>query len=255
VRPITLLLMVMAAALLLASGVAWAVTKTCPPAPKVCAGTSGADVLKSTSKDNNMEAKGGNDTYTNFARGNVGKDVISDTGGRDKLLLTNYLRSEAKARTLDANKNGKVDSVVIFLGKGRQHWVAISGFYDDTRSKPPFRRGPGYIEVIQTKKSSPSQPSNSSQPSNTITGNYAGGRNTGGFLSLECYTFYPNRTVELRHGGLPAVNDTGNYQGDAKGGQIRWNSGRVSSVVAQGDGSLLINGLRVTPIKKHCKSL
>jgi len=240
--------MVLAAALLSASGVAWAVTKTCPPDPKVCAGTSGADVLKSTSKDNNMKAKGGNDTYTNFVRSNVGKDKIKDTGGRDKLVLTDYLKSEVKTRSLDANKNGKVDSVVFFLGKGSQNWVALLGFYDDTRSKPPFRRGPGYIEGIQTKKSS-------SNTSNTITGNYAGGRSSGGSLSLECYTFYPNRTVELRHGGLPAVNDTGYYKGDATGGQISWNSGRVSSVVAQSDGSLIISGIKVTPIKQHCKSL
>jgi hypothetical protein len=37
-RRITLLLMVMASTLLVASGVAWAVTKTCPPQP-------GEDVL------------------------------------------------------------------------------------------------------------------------------------------------------------------------------------------------------------------
>jgi hypothetical protein len=57
-RRIALLLMVMASTLLVASGVAWAVTKTCPPAPKECKGTSGADVLKSTSKDNNMGGRG-----------------------------------------------------------------------------------------------------------------------------------------------------------------------------------------------------
>jgi hypothetical protein len=88
-RRIVLLLMVMASTLLLASGVAWAVTKTCPPAPKNCTGTGGADVLKSTSKNNYMVGKEGNDTYTHFVRGNSGRDGIYDSGGRDKLLLTN----------------------------------------------------------------------------------------------------------------------------------------------------------------------
>ena len=73
-RRIALLLMVMASTLLVASGVAWAVTKTCPPAPKKCNGTSGADVLKSTSKNNDMLGKGGNDTYTNFVKGSSGLD-------------------------------------------------------------------------------------------------------------------------------------------------------------------------------------
>jgi hypothetical protein len=63
-RRITLLLMVMATALLAVSGVAWAVTKTCPPLPQKCTGTTGADVLKSTSQDNGMLGGAGNDTYT-----------------------------------------------------------------------------------------------------------------------------------------------------------------------------------------------
>ena len=250
-RHITLLLMVMATALLAASGVAWAVTKTCPPDPKACVGTNGADVLKSTSKDNNMLGKGGNDTYTNFVRGNVGKDVIKDTRGSDKLLLTNYSQSEVKARKLDTNKNNKADSVVLYLGQGGKHWVGILGFYDDARSKPPFRRGPGYIEVIRTKGSS-SGPSNPSNPSkNTITGDYVGTRTIVGAsppTSTECYSFYSDHTVELRHNGLPTVNLTGIYQGDATGGKIVWDpdSGKVpSSVVAQGDGSLEIDGLNV----------
>jgi hypothetical protein len=68
-RRITLLLMVMASTLLVASGVAWAVTKTCPPSPaKMCWGTSGADVLKGTSKDNLMAAKGAT-TPTRTLRG------------------------------------------------------------------------------------------------------------------------------------------------------------------------------------------
>src|SRR5215213_1970101 len=93
-RRITLLLMVMASTLLVASGVAWAVTKTCSPFPQKCLGTNGADVLKSTSQANIMVGKGGNDTYTNFVRGNSGVDDIRDYGGRDTLVLTAYKESE-----------------------------------------------------------------------------------------------------------------------------------------------------------------
>jgi len=45
-RRAALLLMVMATALLVASGVAWAVTKTCPPQPRaIVASTTGEDML------------------------------------------------------------------------------------------------------------------------------------------------------------------------------------------------------------------
>ena len=150
-RRIALLLVVMASTLLVASGVAWAVTKTCPPDPKKCWGTSGADVLKSTSKDNLMYGKGGNDTYTNFVKGNSGRDAIIDSGGRDKLLLTNYAKSEVKLEALDTNKNGKADSLGLILGKGTKNTVLILGYFDDTKRKGPFPRGPGYIEAIQVK--------------------------------------------------------------------------------------------------------
>jgi len=152
-KRITLLLMVAATVLLAASGIAWAVTKTCPPDPKNCWGTSGADVLKSTSKNNNMLGKGGNDTYTRFGRSNSGYDVILDSGGRDKLTLFRYSQSEVKPRSfnVDVNNNGKPDALVLVLVPDRpsnRNRVAIGDFWDDTRSKPPYRRGPGYIESI-----------------------------------------------------------------------------------------------------------
>jgi hypothetical protein len=153
-RRITLLLMVMASVLLAASGVAWAITKTCPPYPTKCWGTSGADVLKSTSKDNLMLGKGGNDTYTNFVRGNSGLDQIYDSGGIDKLLLTNYKQSEVRAYPQDFNNNGKADDLVLVLGKGQKNQVAIEFYFDDTRSKPPYRPGFGAVN-IQFKKGAP----------------------------------------------------------------------------------------------------
>jgi hypothetical protein len=146
-RRITLLLIVMATALLAVSGVAWAVTKTCPPEPQECMGTNGEDVLKSSSQDNNMIGQAGNDTYTNFVRGASGFDTIVDTSGTDKLLLTEYAESEVKRVLVDIDENGKNDSLFLMLG-GKQHRVTIANYYDQGTTKP----GPGYIEVIQFKK-------------------------------------------------------------------------------------------------------
>jgi len=114
-----------------------------------------------------MVGKGGNDTYTNFARGNSGDDVITDYGGRDKLLLTNYRSSEISSAVLDQSGNGKADALGYILGSGGQStqrlqtWdflnppgkntIQIAAYFDDTRSKPPFRRGYGYIETRVSK--------------------------------------------------------------------------------------------------------
>ena len=146
-RRITLLLMVMATALLAVSGVAWAVTKRCPPEPQECVGTNGDDVLKSSSQDNNMIGQAGNDTYTNFVKGGSGFDTIVYTSGTDKLLLTEYAKSEVKRVLVDIDENGKNDSLFLMLG-GKQHRVTIANYYDQGTTKP----GPGYIEVIQFKK-------------------------------------------------------------------------------------------------------
>src|SRR5215213_1878122 len=108
-RRITLLLMLMAIALLAVCGVAWAVTKTCPPDPQVCKGTTGNDVLKSTSEDNNMVGFAGNDTYTNFVKPDPGYDHILDEVGTDKLVLTDYTQAETTYFIADVNNNGKID--------------------------------------------------------------------------------------------------------------------------------------------------
>jgi hypothetical protein len=149
-RRITLLLMLMAIALLAVSGAAWAETKTCPPVPTVCTGTSGADVLESSSQDNNMQAKAGDDTYTNFVRGDSGRDSILDDAGVDTLKLTDYSKDEPKLSNLDRNHNGNADSLFIDLPQGNQpkNSVTIVDYYDDTASDPP-KSGPGYIETIE----------------------------------------------------------------------------------------------------------
>jgi hypothetical protein len=152
-RRITLLLMLMAIALLAVSGVAWAITKTCPPDPQVCRGTSGNDVLKSTSQDNNMVGLAGNDTYTNFVKPNPGYDWIHDAAGRDKLVLTNYTDAQTPTFSADANDNGRIDSLYIDLPprdppNATKNAVVVLNFFDDTKTQCPCDRGPGYIETI-----------------------------------------------------------------------------------------------------------
>jgi Ca2+-binding RTX toxin-like protein len=155
-RRITLLLIVMASTLVVASGVAWAATKTCPPAPKKCLGTTGADVLKSTSQDNVMLGGPGNDTYTHFVRGNSGVDLIADAGGRDTLVLANYSARELTFSFQDVNKNGKIDSLQIEMPKpSLSEAVLILDNFADTKSKcstvQSCGRGSGYIELFQLR--------------------------------------------------------------------------------------------------------
>jgi hypothetical protein len=98
--------------------------------------------------------KGGNDTYTNFVRGTSGRNQIFDSGGKDTLVLTAFSSSEVLKRATPVDfvtKNGKVDTLVLPLDRNGTNGIIIEYFYDDTRSKPPFRPGVGYIEVVKTK--------------------------------------------------------------------------------------------------------
>jgi hypothetical protein len=84
----------------------------------------------------------------------------------------------------------------------------------------------------------------SSSSSDTDASKYAGMRSS----SMECYAFYSDGTVELRHGGTSPISDTGTYQGDGEFGEIVWDSGRwTSTVVAQGDG-LIIDDAEFSPV-------
>jgi Ca2+-binding RTX toxin-like protein len=69
-RRVTLVLAAMALALLLASGVAWAVNKT---------GTDGPDTLSVTNEGDNLVGQGGNDDISGVG----GRDVVVGGGGRD----------------------------------------------------------------------------------------------------------------------------------------------------------------------------
>jgi hypothetical protein len=112
--------------------------------------------------------------------------------------------------------------------------------------------------VSQSASASPSSSSSSSASADasasasssastgTEASRYAGMRSS---TSIECYTFYSDGTVELRHGGTSTVSDSGSYQGDQDFGEIVWDSGRwTSTVVAEGDG-LIIDDLKVSPVE------
>ena len=169
-RRITLLLIVMATALLAVSGVAWAVTKTCPPFPQKCLGTNGADVLKSTSEANIMVGKGGNDTYTNFVDRTFRLDDIKDYGGRDRLVLTAFKESELQIFALDDDKNGKADNLQINFPNITKA-VIIHDHLDNKKSlvnkRSTWTRGPGYIEQILVKKSNACDPAGT--PTTAVT--------------------------------------------------------------------------------------
>ena len=66
-------------------------------------------------------------------------------------------------------------------------------------------------------------------------------------MSIECYAFDSDGTVELRHNGTSTPDDSGIYRGDATGGQIAWDSGRTSTVVVEGN-TFLINDLKDTQV-------
>ena len=92
---------------------------------------------------------------------------------------------------------------------------------------------------------SASSSASSSSSADADAARFAGMRSS---TSIECYTFYSDGTVELRHGGTSTVSDSGSYQGDEDFGEIVWDSGRwTSTVVADGDG-LIIDDLKVSPV-------
>jgi hypothetical protein len=160
-RRLSLLLVsaVMALTLIaVAAGVAWAVTKDCPPHPQGCTGTSGNDVLNSSPEDNWMEGLAGNDTYTNFVQPKSGFDVIGDAAGTDKLVLTNYTADEVIFYTYDANEDGNVESIWIDIppkdpADGSNNSVVVVNYWTDTQQECPSLDacdpGPGHIEAIQ----------------------------------------------------------------------------------------------------------
>ena len=85
----------------------------------------------------------------------------------------------------------------------------------------------------------------SSTSSDTVASNYAGMRSS----SMECYAFYSDGTVELRHGGTSTVSDSGSYQGDETFGEIVWDSGRWTSTVVAEGADLIIDDVNFSPVE------
>jgi Ca2+-binding RTX toxin-like protein len=90
-RRVVLAMAAMALALLLASGVAWAVTKVGGPGPNILIGTNGADsLLGKGGKDILLGLRGGDSllggTGNDLARGDRGSDSISGERGNDLLI-------------------------------------------------------------------------------------------------------------------------------------------------------------------------
>jgi Ca2+-binding RTX toxin-like protein len=82
-RRVVVVLAAMALAMLLASGVAWAVNKV---------GTNGPDTLRGTNRDDNLLGKGGNDHLIGRGGrdnllGGPGKDAVFGSNGGDKNLV------------------------------------------------------------------------------------------------------------------------------------------------------------------------
>src|SRR5918997_2485749 len=131
-RRVVFLLVVMAATLVVASGVALAVNKI---------GTNGPDTLRGTNGDDNLLGKGGNDVLYSLN----GRDNLLGGPGKDCLLCTVQYRSFAG----DKNLLGGPGNDLIWTGKGSDDVVGAEGndlLIDDgfrEFSKDNFSGGPG----------------------------------------------------------------------------------------------------------------
>jgi hypothetical protein len=110
-RRATLVLAAMALALLLASGVAWAVTKI---------GTNGPDTLRGTNKADNLIGKGGNDVLFALA----GRDNL--LGGRGKDFVFGGTEDDRLSRG-DKNLEGGPSNDIVVGGRGSDNVLGEAG--------------------------------------------------------------------------------------------------------------------------------
>jgi Ca2+-binding RTX toxin-like protein len=109
-KRILLVLAAMALALLLASGVAWAVTKI---------GTDGPDTLRGTNGDDNLIGKGGNDRLFSLN----GRDTLLGGPGKDYVISGNEQRSGGG----DKNLLGGPGNDIVLGGWGSDKVVGGEG--------------------------------------------------------------------------------------------------------------------------------
>jgi Ca2+-binding RTX toxin-like protein len=119
-RRVALVLAAMALALLLASGVAWAVNKI---------GTNGPDTLRGTNGDDNLLGRGGNDRLLGLG----GRDNLLGGAGRDTLLGGN----EHIPLGGDKNLVGGRGNDLVLGGRGSDNIVGEAG--NDTLVDGPLR--------------------------------------------------------------------------------------------------------------------
>ena len=142
-RRVALVLAAMALALLLASGVALAVTKI---------GTDGPDTLRGTNGDDNLIGKGGDDVLLPLN----GRDTLLGGSGKDCLLC---LTRQGGYVAGDKNLLGGPGNDVIWTGKGSDDVVGAEGndllidAFVREFSKDDFSGGPGndVIDVIHLR--------------------------------------------------------------------------------------------------------
>jgi hypothetical protein len=148
-RRVVLVLAAMALALVLASGVAWAVNKI---------GTNGPDTLRGTNGDDNLIGKGGNDEFLSLN----GRDNLLGGPGKDCLLCVTEKKQAGgccpfRAFAGDKNLQGGPGNDFIWAGKGSDNVVGGEGndlLFDGALrefSKDNFSGGPGndVIDVNQ----------------------------------------------------------------------------------------------------------
>jgi Ca2+-binding RTX toxin-like protein len=139
-RRVILLLALMATTLVVASGLAWAVTKI---------GTNGPETLRGTNRDDNLIGKGGDDVLHSLN----GRDTLLGGSGKDCLLCLARLDRFFAG---DKNLLGGTGNDFIWAGKGSDDVVGAEGndllIDDGVRefSKDHFSGGPGndVIDVL-----------------------------------------------------------------------------------------------------------
>ena len=119
-RRTVLLLTVVAATLILASGVALAVTKI---------GTDGPDTLRGTDRDDNLWGKGGDDAIFDMA----GRDNLLGGSGDDGVLGGNEVRPEGADKNLDGGPGN--DGIVPGVSSDNASGEEGGDFF----SEPSFR--------------------------------------------------------------------------------------------------------------------
>ena len=132
-RRVALVLATMALALLLTSGVAWAVNKI---------GTDGPDTLRGTNRDDNLSGRGGNDDLFGLGGrdnlvGGAGKDFLF--GGNERFEPSGGEKNMIGGSGNDALQGGKGSDNIV---GGRGNDFLLDGFEPNSK-KDALSGGPG----------------------------------------------------------------------------------------------------------------